>query len=89
MNEVSGKDACPKDHKKSMPTLLKFDRTCVCDIMTFVRNRRVARWNNHSRVLKIKIFTTKVCSESVIMKVGTIGRQDESQATVAEGGHKK
>ena len=35
--------ACPKGHEKSMPTPLKFDRTCDFNIMTYVRKRRVAR----------------------------------------------
>ena len=45
-NEARAKrvvSACPKDHEKSMPTLLRFDRTCDFDIMTYVRKRRVAR----------------------------------------------
>ena len=36
-------EACPKDHEKSMPSPLKFDRTCDFDIMTCVRKRKVAR----------------------------------------------
>ena len=35
--------ACPKDHEKSMPTPLKFDRICDFDRMTCVRKRTVAR----------------------------------------------
>ena len=44
-NEAQAKrmvSACLKDHEKSMPTPLKFDRTCDFDIMTCVRKRRVA-----------------------------------------------
>ena len=44
-NEARAKrvvSACLKDHEKSMPTPLKFDRTCDFDIMTCVRKRRVA-----------------------------------------------
>ena len=77
MSEANGERlperAVPKDHEKSMPTPLKFDRTCHFDIC--VRKRRVARG---AIVLRLKskqhirppaIFTLlKVCSEYKVIK---------------------
>ena len=65
--------ACPKDHEKSMPTPLKFDRTCDFDIMTYVRKRRVTsgaivhRLKSKENIRPPAMSTLlKVCSDKVI-----------------------